>query len=172
MKAWNTWERVLLALANVRTEVWLESDTVARGQVGKAFVIVHGFERLADLQVGIDGTPGVGIPASTRATPFDGMPRDDAATPPPLALPVVPSGRYAVEFECASEEGVDATPLALEPALAEVTITFTLDGLPFELLVAWPYTPVPTMELKWDRVLLVPKGQRRTVRLSAACAPR
>lgn len=163
-------ERVLLALANVRTEVWLESDTVARGQTGKAFVIVHGFERLTDLQVGIDGRPGVLIPASTRATPFDGMPRDDAATTPPLALPTVPSGRYRVEFECVSEEGVDATaPPALEPELAEVSITFTLDGLPFELLVARPYTPVPTMELKWDReVLLVPKGQRRAVRLSAS----
>ncbi|MBZ0151630.1 MAG: PIG-L family deacetylase [Planctomycetes bacterium] len=163
-------ERVLLALANVRTEVWLESDTVARGQTGKAFVIVHGFELLTDLQVGIDGTPGVLIPASTRATPFDGMPRDDAATTPPLTLPTVPSGRYRVEFECVSEEGVDATaPPALEPELAEVTITFTLDGLPFELLVARPYTPVPTMELKWDReVLLVPKGQRRAVRLSAS----
>lgn len=172
-------ERVLLALANVRAEVWLDSDTVARRQKGKAFVIVHGFEKVQDLQVSIDHTPGEVIPASTRATPFDGMPRNEAnatapastpTQPPTPALPAVPSGRYAVEFECDGGDNVDPTaPAGPEPELAEVTIEFSLDGLPFTLLEARPYTPVPTMEMSWDReVLLVPKGQQRAVTLSAS----
>lgn len=167
-------ERVVLATANVRAEVWLESDDVPLDGTGKAFVVLHGHERVQKLMVRCDGVVGEPVQVAVRATPFDGLPAPPAGAQPATgeapAQPAVPPpplpGRFAVTFACAGSGEVDADAdappsfLGPEPASAEVMIEFELDGLPFTMIEALPYVPVPGIELQWDReVLLVPRGK-------------
>jgi LmbE family N-acetylglucosaminyl deacetylase len=178
-------ERVLLALAGVRAEVWLDSDEVPWGGSGKAYIVVHGVQNVQDLVVrcaGVDATPAQ---APVRNTPFDGVPAaianggpganvpapsaTDPAEPKPstVQLPPVP-GRFVATFTAgpAPEEPSVSGP---EPLFVDFTITFQLDGVPITLLPTLPYTPVSPIEVEWDRqVVMVPKGQKVERLLSAS----
>ncbi|HEX6812208.1 MAG TPA: PIG-L family deacetylase [Planctomycetota bacterium] len=168
-------ERILLALANVRTEVWLESDLVPVGGEGKVFVVLHGIERTKDLDVQCDGVAATPVQMPVRATVFDGMPTPapntaaaaggNAATggdaaPSPAAPPApVHPGRLSVPFACDAPVDGDV-PAGPEPHFVEVSASFTLDGVPFTRLHTLAYTPVAPIELAWDReVLMVQKGR-------------
>jgi LmbE family N-acetylglucosaminyl deacetylase len=155
-------ERVLLVLAGVRAEVWLEADEVSVGGQGKAFVVVHGVEKVQNLSVSCDGVAAEPAEATVRTTPFDGM----LAPPPPAptngagpeAKPMTYPGRFVVAFPCEPDPVV--LPEGPEPRFAEIVIGFELDGTRIDLLPTLPYTPMPRIELRWDRdVLLVPKGR-------------
>jgi LmbE family N-acetylglucosaminyl deacetylase len=167
-------ERILLAIANVRAEVWLENETVPVGGQGKVFVVVHGVARLKDLSVQCDGVEATPVQATVRPTPFDGMPRAAAtpagtmpaasgntpalgqANPAPPAPPV--PGRLSVPFSCDAVDG--DVPAGPEPRCVEVSVSFVLDGIPFTRLHSLWYTPVAPIELELDReVLMVQKGR-------------
>lgn len=160
-------ERVLLALAGVRAEVWLERETVPVGGEGKAFVVVHGVERLQDLTVACDGVVATPTASAVRATPFDGAGSPPAGTDsapagePPAAEPskaTVYPGRFSIAFRCEAAADGDL-PEGPEPRFVELAVGFDLDGVHFDLRPQLPYTPVRPIELQWDRdVLLVPTG--------------
>ena len=174
-------QRVLLALANVRAEVWLERDEVPAGGSGKAFVVVHGCEHVQELVVQCGGVDAVPVQAAVRATPFDGMPAPPAnttpdavagATPPanganatptpaePVPAPAPVPGRYSVAFETDADPG-DAALTGPEPSFVSVSVRFQLAGAPIRLFYELAYTPVVPIELQWDReVVMVPKGQQ------------
>jgi LmbE family N-acetylglucosaminyl deacetylase len=167
-------ESVLLALANVRVEIWLDKEQVALGGGGRANVVVHGHERLQKLEVRCGGEPAEPVQAGIRATPFDGMPAPPAGNTPPAndtplppslepSPPAVPSqptpGRYLVRFEH-PEEADSELPATPEPGTVEVEVAFELDGVPFLLLPTLHYTTVQPIDLAWDReVLMVPRGR-------------
>lgn len=169
-------QRVLLALANVRDEVWLERDEVAVGGLGKVFVVIHGVDRVQGLVVKCGDTEAEPVQAAVRATPFDGMPAPPANTTPAPAAPeaavpaepkpavVAPApatvpGRYSVTFAPDSGPG-DSVPEGPEPGFVYVSIRFQLDGVAIHMLPRLAYTPVPQIEVQWDReVVMVPKGQ-------------
>ncbi|MFY9342570.1 MAG: hypothetical protein WAT39_08775, partial [Planctomycetota bacterium] len=88
------------------------------------------------------------------------------APPPPPPAP----GRFAVVFPCEGEPDSDE-PTGPEPRFADVVTEFTLDDVPFTVMVSLPYTPVPPVALQWDReVLMVPRG--RTVQRVLSVAVR
>ncbi|HZN39886.1 MAG TPA: PIG-L family deacetylase [Planctomycetota bacterium] len=171
-------ERILLAIANVRAEVWLEHETVPAGGQGKVFVVVHGVDRTKDLSVQCDGVEATPELATVRPTPFDGQPRaattppvgttpaassntpttGDANPAPPAPPPPIP-GRLSVPFSC--DAAVDGDlPAGPEPRFVEVSVSFVLDGIQFSRLHSLWYTPVAPIELEWDReVLMVQKGR-------------
>jgi len=155
-------QRALLALANVRVEAWIERDEVATGTDGKVNVVVHGAERVKDVEVRCGDRKGEPMTAPVRAMVFDGLPVSPAMTIPPTALPTAPNaptspgpaGRFTVAFACEPPTG------SPEPRFARVTIAFTLDGEPITIERSLPYTPVSPLALTWDReVVMVPKGQ-------------
>ncbi len=172
-----------LALANVRAEIWLDRDEFAVGGDGKANVVVHGAEKLTKLEVRCGDRVGTAITAPIRAMVFDGLPVSPAmslppsveaanapppaaagsapaapGTTPPAAVAPAPSspgpaGRFAVTFPIEPPTG------GPEPRFATVQVSFELDGQPFVVTQRLPYTPVPAIELAWDReVVMVPKG--------------
>jgi len=153
----------LLALANVGIEVWLDHDEVATDQDGKAHVVVHGAEKVQDLAVSCGDRKGEPLTQPVRAMMFDGLPVSPAMTLPQTVLDSMPStsptspgpaGRFTVAFPCEPPTG------GPEPRFATVTVSFTLDGEPITLTRSLPYTPVPPVELTWDReVILVPAGK-------------
>ncbi len=153
-------EQALLALANVRVEAWLERDEVATGGDGTAYVVVHGAERLTGLAVACGERAGTPVTAPVRALVFDGLPVSPAmavpATAVPPGAPTVPgpAGRFAVTFPCEAPTG------GPEPRFADVRVSFQLDGQEFSVVHRLPYTPVPRIDLQWDReVVLVPSGK-------------
>lgn len=172
-------QRVLLADAGVSVETWLERDEVPLGGEGRAYVVVHGFEHVADVAVHCGGEPAEAVrPRVRRATDVlpaapagagegegagDNGPIDSAV---PARLPAEPAagGRYVAGFAhvprapvAAEEEAPDDGP---EPAWIELEIAFTLDGLPIELRPRLPYTPVAPVAVLWDRdAVMVPEGR-------------
>lgn len=159
-------QRALLALANVRVEAWLDRDDIATGGDGKANVVVHGAERLQNLEVTCGDRKGTPVTAPVRALVFDGLPVSPAMTlPQPEAAATGaatanaptspgPTGRFQVLFPCEPPTG------GPEPRFVELKITFELDGGKHVVARRLPYTPVPPLELTWDReVVLVPKGR-------------
>ena len=169
-------EAVLLALANVRIETWLDKEEVPLGGGGRAYVVVHGHERVQKLAVSCNHEPAEPVQGAVRATPFDGMaappagsqppPANEAAPPPSLeaAPPALPTaapvpGRYLARFEHPDE--VDSElPTTPEPGAVELKVEFELDGVPFLLLPTLHYTTVRPIELRWGReVLMVPRGR-------------
>ncbi|MEQ1631626.1 MAG: PIG-L family deacetylase, partial [Planctomycetota bacterium] len=157
-----TLQRIRLALANVRVEAWIDRDEVATGGDGKANVVVHGAERLEGLEVVCGDRKGTPVTAPVRALVFDGLPVSPSMTLPQTEAPAPasapsspgPEGRYEVAFACEPSTG------GPEPRFAHVVVRFRLDGLQFEEHRSLPYTPVPPIELVWDReVVLVPKGK-------------
>jgi LmbE family N-acetylglucosaminyl deacetylase len=183
-------ERVLLALANVRVEIWLDKEEVAQGGGGRANVVVHGHEHVQKLAVRCGGEPAEPVQVAVRATPFDGMPAPPAGNAPPATAPVAeepplppslePSppaaatapgvttpGRYLVRFTH-PEEADSELPTTPEPGMVEVEIAFELDGVSFLLLPQLHYTTVRPIDLHWDReVLMVPRGRTVEQVLSA-----
>ncbi|MBL8748121.1 MAG: PIG-L family deacetylase, partial [Planctomycetes bacterium] len=155
-------QQILMSLANVRVEAWLERDEVATGSDGKINVVVHGAERVKDIQVRCGDRKGEPVTAPVRALVFDGLPVSPAMTLPPTALPAAPNaptspgpaGRFAVAFACEPPTG------SPEPRFARVAVTLSLDGKTLTIERALPYTPVPPLALEWDReVVMVPKGK-------------
>ena len=159
-------ERALLALANVRVEAWLDRDDIATGGDGKANVVVHGADRVQNLEVTCGDRKGTPVTAPVRALVFDGLPVSPAMTlPQPEAAATGattanaptspgPGGRFQVLFPCEPPTG------GPEPRFVELKITFVLDGEKHVVVRRLPYTPVPPLELTWDReVVLVPKGR-------------
>jgi len=172
--------RVLLVLANVRAEVWLERDEVPLGGSGKVFVVIHGVDKVKDLVVRCGGVAAEPAKTVVRATAFDGTAATPANTsaetpaagatpvkaPPPPPVP----GRFTAKFTPAPGPG-DTVPVGPEPAFVEVEISFTLDGLPITLHPRLHYTPVEPVVVQWDReVVMVPKGQTCDRLLSASVA--
>ncbi len=156
-------EGALLALANVRVEAWLERDEVAVGAEGKVNIVVHGAERLTGIEVRCGDRVGTPVTAPVRAMVFDGVPVTPAGSVPAPTQPATaaasaptvpgPAGRFAVTFLAEAPTG------GPEPRAAHVLVAFELDGQAFRVARTLHYTPVPTIELAWDReVLMVPKG--------------
>ncbi|MFO1032444.1 MAG: PIG-L family deacetylase [Planctomycetota bacterium] len=153
-------------LAGVRVEAWLDRDDVATGGDGKANVVVHGAERLQNLEVTCGDRKGTPVTAPVRALVFDGLPVSPSMTLPQTEAVVTgataanaptspgPTGRFQVAFPCEPSTG------GPEPRFVELRITFQLDGEDHFVVRRLPYTPVPPLELAWDReVVLVPKGR-------------
>jgi len=147
-------QRILLALENVRVEVWLERDTVPVGGKGKAYVVVHGHERVSNLMIRCQGNAASVINAPVRTQVFE-LPlpsTDPEAGPRPLA------GRFSVEFR-PSGDGNGEAPSGPEPSFVEVSVSFDIGEMPFELRRSLHYTTVSPIEVKLDRnVILVPMG--------------
>lgn len=163
-------QRIAMATAGVRVETWLERDEVPRGGHGRVYVVIHGHEQVADLQVGRNGVPAEPAVSTIRSTPFDGMPAPPAgmvgngvpqapangASAAAPSRPEVLPGRYVVAFQ----HDAAAEPREPEPAYVSFDVSFTLHGVPIRLQPRLPYTPVDPLELRWDRdVVMVPKGQ-------------
>jgi hypothetical protein len=153
-------------LAGVRVEAWLDRDDVATGGDGKANVVVHGAERLQNLEVTCGDRKGTPVTAPVRALVFDGLPVSPAMTLPQTEAVVTgvtttnapsspgPTGRFQVAFPCEPPTG------GPEPRFVELRVAFQLDGEKHTVVRRLPYTPVPPLELAWDReVVLVPKGR-------------
>lgn len=169
-------QRVLLAAAGVQVEAWLERQEVPVGGQGRALVMVHGGEQVADLQVRCGGVVAEPVQAPVRRTPFDGMPAVPAgagageaggeeaaapqASPPPTPAPdPTPGNRFAVSFAHPGNGDVIAAP-APEPSWVSLDVAFTLGGVPIALRPRLWFTPVPAVALEWDRqVVMVPRGQ-------------
>ncbi|MBL8735792.1 MAG: PIG-L family deacetylase [Planctomycetes bacterium] len=153
-------------LAGVRVEAWLDRDDVATGGDGKANVVVHGADRLRNLEVTCGDRKGTPVTAPVRALVFDGLPVSPSMTLPQTEAVVTgattanapsspgPTGRFQVAFPCEPPTG------GPEPRFVGLSITFELDGEHHTVVRRLPYTPVPPLELAWDReVVLVPKGR-------------
>jgi LmbE family N-acetylglucosaminyl deacetylase len=158
----HTLERVLLAAANVRIETWLERDEIAIGGKGRVNVVVHGAERVTDIRMEAEDGVGEPVTAPVRALVFDGLPVSPAMSLPPTAAPAAPNaptspgpaGRFSAAFTCRPASG------GPEPIFVRVDVAMVLDGRPISVMRLLPYTPVPPVELQWDReVVMVPKGQ-------------
>jgi len=157
------WDRIVLALANVRVETWLDGDEVATDGDGKCNVVVHGAEKVADIEVRCGDRIGTPVTQPVRAMMFDGLPVSPAMTLPPSVVEAMPptaptspgpAGRFQVAFACEPPTG------GPEPRFATVRVKFTLDGEPILVTRRLPYTPVAPIELAWDRqVVMVPKGK-------------
>ncbi len=169
-----TLQQMLLAIAGVRVETWLERDEVPRGGEGKVFCVVHGVDKLRDLRVQCRGRDATAVAPRVRSTFFDAMPAvptgatpADSPTPSstpnstPTAEPAAPTtlpGRLALTF--AHPAAAAAKELGPEPAWIDLEVSFTLDGVPIHLRPRLPYTPVDAIQLAWDRdVVMVPRGQ-------------
>lgn len=170
-------QRLLLALHGVRVEAWHPDRTIPFGGVGRAYVVVHGHERVTDLAVRCGDAVGEPAQVQARATPFDAMAANSAAPPPPSEPSVAPGadggrvaaarpGCFQVDVDCghgadvASAEDVDLAAAQLLPCTELVEATFTLDGVPFCVLVPLDHDAVPPVALAWDReATVVRKGE-------------
>ncbi|HEX5053429.1 MAG TPA: PIG-L family deacetylase, partial [Planctomycetota bacterium] len=164
-------EQILMALANVRVEAWLAQDTVAFGGEGTIDVVVHGAERITDIDVVCGDRHGTPVKRPVRAFVFDGLPVSPAMTLPSTGAGAGPSngpsngaangpsspgpaGRFSVAFAC------EAPTDGPEPKSIGVQVSFTLDGRPITVSRELSYTAVAPVELEWDReVVMVPKGR-------------
>lgn len=155
------WQRVLMASAGVRIESWLDRREVAHGTQGRAYVLVHGVSKVSDLRVRCNGRDAEPAQVAMRSTPFDGMPAPPAGASP--AGPVVPApvqpaasgDRFQVAFDAAGPEHGDP----VVPAWVTVDVEFTLDGVKVQRRLRHWYTPVPALEIEWDRAeVMVPEG--------------
>ncbi|MCR9244205.1 MAG: PIG-L family deacetylase [bacterium] len=150
-------QRVLLAQANVRVEVWLDSDTVPVGGEGIAKVVVHGHERVADVEVECQGRMGrpVNAPVRTRVFELPTPAVDPKAKPQPMP------GKFSVTF--APEVDDEGQPkIGPEPSFVDVKVSFRLASSDGSCVVTkrLPYTTVPPVVVKLDRsVIMVPKGK-------------
>jgi LmbE family N-acetylglucosaminyl deacetylase len=158
-----------LVLSDIQIEAWLPSDEVAIGSDGKANVVVHGAEALQNIAVSCGDRIGTAVTTPIRTMVFDGLPvtpamtvpttptsptpsAPAAATPPPTSPG--PAGRFEVTFPCEPPTG------GPEPRFATVVVTFALNGQEHRVERRLAYTPVPRIELAWDReVVMLPKGQ-------------
>lgn len=171
-------QRVLMAQHGVELETWLDQDEVAVGGSGRIFIVVHGVEKVRDLQLRCGDAVAEPVPEELRRSPFQ-----RAATPPagagtagnaavdagkPAVPPPSPEDRFQVAFACASP-AVGDDP---EPSHAILSARFTLAGMPMALDLRLPYTAVGPVEVAWDRdVVMVPKG-RRVERIVSATVTR
>lgn len=166
-------QRILLAAAGVRIEAWMETDEVPTGGQGKINLVVHGYERVQNVQVACEAATVELAKPAVRATPFDGMPAtpagvQSAVLPPgqepqkPLPPPEPVPGRYTILFStAAAKPAADSeVDLSLVPHWIAPTVTFALDGIAIEVQPRLWFTPVDPIEVAWDRdVVMVPKGQ-------------
>jgi len=71
-------QRILLADAGVRVEAWLEHEEVPRGGEGKAYVVVHGAEKVERLRVSCNGVDAEVLGPQVRRRPLSGIPAQPA----------------------------------------------------------------------------------------------
>ena len=90
---------------------------------------------------------------------------DPAASPAATALRPAPRpGCFQVAVACAvAADGGDAADdvvaSGLVPAVADIDVAFTLDGVPLRVSVALDYDPAPPVAVAWDReVAIVRRG--------------
>lgn len=170
-------QRVLMAQRNVEVECWLDQQEVAIGGSGKVFVVVHGVEKVKDLQIHSGDAAAEPVPEELRRSPFQraatppagaGTPGNAAVDAPgKAALAATPEDRFQVNFDCrpSVDGAVQQGPL---PSFAPLAVRFSLDGVPIELHPQLAYTPVRPMDVSWDRdVVMLPKGQQKELILSA-----
>lgn len=160
--------RALLALANVRVEVWLQRDSVPVGGEGRAYVIVHGHQHTADIEVACQGRAGqpVNAPVQTRVFELPPTPADPKAKPQPMP------GKFSVTFSPATAEDGSA-PAGPEPSFVDVEVAFTLRSAgvehPIRVLERLAYTTVEPVVVKPDRaVLMIPAGKTAERTFSAS----
>ena len=162
-------QRVLLSEAGVRVEAWLEESEVPRGGEGKAYVVVHGMERVQNLVVRCGDKDAEPVAPRIRSSFFDAMPAVlVGATPADLgvgngattangAAPAVPApppipvpGRLALSF-------LNAKPIARAPEVDMVTIdvAFDLIGVeaPMEPGIHYLTAPTQTVRIEMQRKL-------------------
>ena len=106
-------------------------------------------------------------PNATPAKPATGAPAPGADPAAPAAAALRPAPRpgcFQVGVACAvAKDGGDAADdvvaSGLVPAVADVDVTFTLDGVPLRVTVALDYDPAPPIAVAWDReVAIVRRG--------------
>ncbi len=154
------WERVLMASAGVRIESWLDRTEVARGAQGRAYVLVHGVSKVAELKVRCNGRDAEPALVAMRSTPFDGMPALPAgaaqAAAPAAVQPAASGDRFQVTFDAGGEVAVDP----VVPSWVTIEVEFVLDGVKVRRELRHWYTPVPPLEVEWDREdVMVPFGE-------------
>jgi len=166
-------QRLWLAMAGVRIEAWLEREVVAVGGQGKAYVVVHGVERLRDLKVSCGEIEAEPAQVPVRATMFDGLPAPIPGNGATVAegeirpaTQLIP-GRLQVAFSPEEEAG-GLPPEGPELAVALLRFRAMLDGVAIDLEQALAYTPVAAIEVSWDREVLVVPAGRRVERLLSA----
>jgi LmbE family N-acetylglucosaminyl deacetylase len=166
-------QRLWLALAGVRIEAWLERDVVALGGQGKAFVVVHGVDRLRGLKVRCGEVEAEPAEVPVRATMFDGLPApipgsgegagEPAVKPATQAVP----GRLQIEFSPEEQAG-GVPPSGPELAVVRLRLEAMMDEVAIDLELPLAYTPVPAIEVAWDREVLVVPAGRKVERLLGA----
>ena len=148
-------QRVLLAIENVRLEVWLDREYVPLDGSGKAYVVVHGHEKVGKLRVQCEGVAADPVNAPVRTRVFELPPpkTEPQAREQPLA------GRYAVAFRPGTGEDGDAGT-GPEPRFVTIEVGFELSDIPITLQTSLHYTTVRPIEIALDRdVIMVPKGK-------------
>jgi LmbE family N-acetylglucosaminyl deacetylase len=105
-------------------------------------------------------TRGAANGADAAAAPAAAAPAADA----PALRPAPRPGCFQVAVACAvAADGGDAADdvvaSGLVPAVADVDVAFTLDGVPLRVALALDYDPTPPIEVAWDReVAIVRRG--------------
>lgn len=153
------WERALMAAAGVRVESWLERNEVAHGAQGRAYVLVHGASKVGDLRVRCNGRDAEPAQVAMRSTPFDGMPAQPAGAvvaAPALVQPASSGDRFQVAFDSVGP----GHGSSVVPAWVTVEVEFVLDGVKVSRELRHWYTPVPPLEVEWERQrIMVPFGE-------------
>lgn len=180
-------QRVLLAAHGIDVEVWVEREEVPISGEGRAYVVVHGIEATADLEVRCGGVKAEPAQAQVRAAPGEGMggatvgggsdaggvpgtseTQPENAPPPETRTRPAPRGRYMAKFTW--PHNGDGAPLERlnwhgigkrhMPQWVQLDVAFTVAGVPVQLQPRRWFTPVEPVELQWDRVaVMVPRGQ-------------
>lgn len=160
-------QRILCALANVRVEAWLDSDEVARGGEGKAYVVVHGMDRLTDLSVHCGNFAAEPVVPRVRTTLYDAMPvvatgagsgnprLSSGTVPAPAPAPALVPGRLAVKFE-----NRNAGATGPEADFVQLEVQFVLDSVLMVVKPRLAFSVVDPVSIEWDRdVVMVPAGK-------------
>lgn len=115
-------QRLLLAAAGVRVEAWLADRAVAFGSSGKAYVVVHGHERVRDIAVRCGDAVGEPAQVVVRLTPFDGMPQGTSTSGGAAPNADAPGGKGAagdaavrLPFQVPTTWSNDVTPTTNAP---------------------------------------------------------
>ena len=174
--------RMMLADAGVRVETWLDREEVPRGGEGKAYVVIHGVDKVEQLRVSCNGVPAELVKPTARGrtpavppvppvaeakappsggdgaqTQAAGAAADNSVSKPEAVTTTAVPGRYVVSFRPEiSAEQLDSP----EPGWVTLDVSFVLGGVDIELHPTLHYTPVEPIAMKWDRnFVMVPKGR-------------
>lgn len=168
-------QRLLLAAAGVRVESWLDRPETPRGGQGKAYVVVHGMDKVRNLAVRCGERAAEPVAPKVRSSLFEAMPNGTApsgAEAAPVPLP----GRLSVLFQ-------NDAPTARAPELdfVQVDVAFDLvlgagpdaQVVPVALSPRLAFATTEPIEVRWDRdVVYVPAGESVERVFSASVASR